>query len=54
MKDKFIIALVGIVCITAIVVTCVAKGIDGVVIASGCGLIGTLVGYCFGQKEEKK
>ena len=50
MKDKTIVALFGIGAITAIVITCAYKNIDGTIIAGGRGIIGTIIGYCFGYK----
>lgn len=50
MKGKFIVALVGIIAVTSIVTVCIFNGIDGYIVASGIGAIGTLVGYCFGKK----
>lgn len=51
--NKFHIALTGILCIAGIVVACIIKGIDGTIIASGCAIIGTLVGYCFKEVKDK-
>jgi len=49
LKDKNIVAIVGIGGITTIVTACIFNNIDGTIIASGCGIIGTIVGYCFGK-----
>jgi len=50
--SKYHIALAGIFAITTIVCCCIIKGIDGTIIAGGCGIVGTIVGYCF-AKEKK-
>lgn len=50
MKPKFIVAIVGIATIGAIIVACILKGIDGTVVAAGCGMIGSIVGFAFGKK----
>jgi len=49
MKDKMIVAIVGILSISAIVCTCVLSGIDGTLVAGGVGVIGTITGYVFGK-----
>jgi len=49
LKDKTVVAIVGIGGITTIVVACIFNNIDGTIIASGCGIIGTIVGYVFGK-----
>lgn len=63
MEDRYLVAIVGLVCLTVIVCTAISHGINGVLISSTAGIIGTIVGYCFGvvkkevreeKKEEKK
>ena len=49
MQDRTIVAIFGISTIGAIIIACVYKNIDGTIIAGGCGIIGTIVGYCFGK-----
>lgn len=49
MKDKFIVAMVGIGAVTAIVCTCIVCGINGTIVAGGIGIIGTITGYVFGK-----
>ena len=49
MEDRMIVAIVGIIGIVAIIVACIFNGINGTIIAGGCGLIGTIVGYVFGK-----
>jgi len=49
MEDKHIVAVAGILSIAGIVVACIFNGLNGTIIAGGCGIIGTIVGYCFGK-----
>ena len=53
MKDRFIIALTGVICITAITVSCIVTGIDGVVVGSAIGAIGAIIGGIFGYMKGK-
>lgn len=50
MKGKFIVAIAAIIGVTSIVTACVFNGIDGVIAASGVGVIGTITGYAFGKR----
>jgi len=54
MQDKHKVASIGIVCITALGITAVLTGHDSGVITATAGLIGTLVGYCFGSLKREK
>ena len=46
MPNKTIIAIGAI---TAIIITCIIKDIDGALIGTGCTLIGGLGGYAIGK-----
>jgi len=48
MSDKYIVALVGIICLTALGITALAKGIDGALFSTVIGTIGTVLGYLWG------
>ena len=43
--------VIGVVCITAIVIAGMAMGQDGVLIGTGLSLIGGLLGYGVGKKS---
>ena len=53
MKDKFIVALIGVICITSITIACIVTGIDGVIVGSAIGAIGTIIGGIFGYLKGK-
>lgn len=54
MRDSTILALFGLGCATAMGLVCLVQGIDSVVLASVCGLIGTVVGYAFGVRGKEE
>jgi len=54
MEDKFKVAIFGIGSVSAIVITCIFNGVDGIVVGAGVGIIGSIVGYCFGRKKNNK
>ena len=53
MKDKYIVATTGIICITALGVACILKGIDGAIATAISAGIGSIVGYAFGHRGGK-
>lgn len=53
MKDKFVIALTGVICIASIAVACIATGIDGVVVGSAIGAISGIISGIFGYMKGK-
>lgn len=50
MKDKAIVAVVGIASVTAIGCVCIATGQDGAIVGTVTGIIGTIIGYVFGKQ----
>lgn len=44
-----VVAITGILAVTTIVCVCILTGINGTVVASGTGIIGTIMGYVFGK-----
>lgn len=54
MNDKTIIALVGLICLTALACMALYMGINGVLLASITTIIGTIAGYAFGVRPAKK
>lgn len=54
MKDKFVVALTGVVCITALAITSIAMGIDGVLAGTAMTTIGAIIGGIFGYLTGKK
>lgn len=52
MKDKYVVACVGMICATSIVTVTVAVcKIDGALVGSALAVIGTIVGYVFGKSK---
>lgn len=54
MKDKMIVAMVGIVSIAMIETACIIRGIDGAIAIAVVGVIASIVGYAFGHFGTKK
>ena len=54
MNDQTKMGIVGILCLTCILVAALFNGIDGVLIGSIAGIIGTIVGYAFGKTTQEK
>ncbi len=54
MKDKTIMGIIGLICLTVIVCVALLMGINGVLVGSICTIIGTIVGYAFGVKLSPK
>ena len=44
---KYIVALVGVICVTAVLCMALYKGIDGTLLSGGLAILGGIVGYCF-------
>lgn len=53
MKDKFVVALTGVVCVTVITVGCIVTGIDGVIVGTALTTIGSIIGGIFGYFKGK-
>lgn len=53
MEDKHIVAVTGLLCVTAIGCVCVAMGMDGALVGTLCTLVGTITGYVFGKGTTK-
>lgn len=47
--NKHTVQVISVVCLTAISCTALVRGIDGVLLASICGLIGGIAGYSVGK-----
>jgi len=54
MKEKHVVGLFGVGCLTAIGIACVLKGIDATIILGVGAIIGTVVGYAYGVLRPKK
>ena len=52
MKDKAIVTIVAIVCITVLEALALLKGIDGALFSLSLSVIGGLVGYKFKEVKE--
>jgi len=51
MEDKTILGIFGLGCLTTLASIALYKNIDGTLLASVVGVIGTIVGYAFGVKK---
>lgn len=49
MPNKTIVALI---CITAILITCLIRGIDGALVGSGLAILAGLGGYAVGKAKK--
>jgi len=50
MKGKVIACVVGVICITAMEITALLKGIDGHLFSTSLASVTGLVGYLFGRR----
>ncbi len=53
MKDKTIMGIIGLICLTVLACVALLMGINGVLLASIATIIGTIVGYAFGVRPKK-
>lgn len=54
MEDRSVVIIVGVVCVTAILVVALCMGVDGTLLATGIGAICTIIGTFFGISVEAK
>ena len=53
MKDKTIMGIIGLICLTVLACVALLMGINGVLLASIATIIGTIVGYAFGVRPKQ-
>lgn len=54
MKQNVIVCIVAVVCITFLEGIALFKGVNGALLSTGIGVIGTIVGYLFGRTAREK
>lgn len=54
LDDKANVVIVGLICVTVLIALAIYKGINGVILTTGVGVISTILGIYFGIRVEAK